>query len=194
MRGSFHTASFFTHPIPKATDMNTVLIVFAIVCALVGIVGAIVPGLPGPPISWLGVLLLSFTPYSDDLTLSFLIITGVLAAVITVLDYVVPAWGTKKFGGSKAGVWGSTIGLVVSIFVLPVLGITIGPVGLVGILLGPFLGAYIGEKIHKTPNRQAWRAAFGSFIGFLVGTLMKLVYGIVILVFVVKDLILGVKF
>ncbi|MBQ4355712.1 MAG: DUF456 domain-containing protein [Bacteroidales bacterium] len=174
--------------------MNTVLIVFAIVCALVGIVGAIVPGLPGPPISWLGVLLLSFTPYSDDLTLSFLIITGVLAAVITVLDYVVPAWGTKKFGGSKAGVWGSTIGLVVSIFVLPVLGITIGPFGLVGILLGPFLGAYIGEKIHKTPNRQAWRAAFGSFIGFLVGTLMKLVYGIVILVFVVKDLILGVKF
>ncbi len=194
MRGSFHTASFFIHPIPNVKDMNTVLIVFAIVCALVGIVGAIVPGLPGPPISWLGVLLLSFTPYSDDLTHSFLIITGVLAAVITVLDYVVPAWGTKKFGGSKAGVWGSTIGLVVSIFVLPVLGITIGPFGLVGILLGPFLGAYIGEKIHKTPNRQAWRAAFGSFIGFLVGTLMKLVYGIVILVFVVKDLILGVKF
>lgn len=112
------------------------------------------------------------------------------AVGITVLDYVVPIWGTKKFGGTKAGVRGSTIGLLVSMFVLPLLGITLGPFGIIGMLAGPFVGAYIGETRTGVSSDVALKAAFGSFVGFLAGTLIKLAYTIVVAVYVVKDLIL----
>lgn len=158
------------------------LIALSVICAIVGIIGAIVPGLPGPPISWAALLLLYIKnpeAYTDPATL---VVTAVLAVVITVLDYVVPAWGTKRFGGTKAGTRGSTIGLIVSVFVLPILGIAIGPFGIVGILAGPFVGAYLGEKWSGSDDRQALRSAIGSFVGFLAGTLIKLAYSIVILV------------
>ena len=90
--------------------MNVVLIVIAILMVLVGLVGSVAPGVAGPPFSFLGILLLSFV---DGITYStgFLVLMGVVAAVVYALDYVVPAWGTKKLGGSQAGVRGSTIGL-----------------------------------------------------------------------------------
>ena len=169
--------------------MDIVLVILAIFCAIIGIVGAIVPGLPGPPFAWLAVLLQSFTKFDEDFTPTFLIITAVLAVVITVLDYVVPAWGTKRFGGTPAGTKGSTIGLLVSVFLLPFLGITIGPFGIVGILLGPFAGAYIGERINSVDDKLALRSAFGSFMGFMAGTFIKLVFGIVMTVFLVKNLL-----
>ena len=160
------------------------IIAIVIILVIVGVIGAIIPGIPGPPVSFVG-FLLAWLLLDNDFSYWYIITTGVLAVIITVLDYYMPVYGTKKFHGTKSGQWGSTIGLIVSIFVLPWLGITIGPFGIVGMLLGPFFGAYIGELIAK--NREnAWRSAFGSFIGFLLGTFMKLVYCIVIVVFVVK--------
>jgi len=160
------------------------IIAIVIILVIVGVIGAIIPGIPGPPVSFVG-FLLAWLLLDNDFSYWYIITTGVLAVIITVLDYYMPIYGTKKFHGTKSGQWGSTIGLIVSIFVLPWLGITIGPFGIVGMLLGPFFGAYIGELIAK--NREnAWRSAFGSFIGFLLGTFMKLVYCIVIVVFVVK--------
>lgn len=167
--------------------MNTLLVICAIVCALVAIVGSIVPALPGPPLGWLALLLIHM---SDAVTYStkFMVIMAVVAVIITILDYVVPIWGTKRFGGTKAGTRGSTVGLIISVIVLPILGITIGPFGIIGILAGPFIGAYIGEQ--NAGNREgAFRAAFGSFMGFLAGTLMKLAYTVVTTVYVFKDLI-----
>ena len=165
--------------------MSTYLIIaIVIILVLVGVIGAIIPGIPGPPVSFVG-FLLAWLLLDNDFSYWYIVVTGALAVIITVLDYYMPVYGTKKFHGTKSGQWGSTIGLIVSIFVLPWLGITIGPFGIVGMLLGPFFGAYIGELIAK--NREnAWRSAFGSFIGFLLGTFMKLVYCIVIVVFVVK--------
>ena len=160
--------------------MNVVFIAAAICLAIVGIVGAIVPGIAGPPFSYLSVLAVSFVEGVEH-SVTFLVVMGVIAAVIFTLDYIVPVWGTKKFGGSKAGMWGSTIGLLV--------GLTLTLFFNAAILAGPFFGAYFGERIAKTPNKQAWKAAFGSFVGFLVGTLLKLVYAFVCLVFIVKDLI-----
>jgi uncharacterized protein YqgC (DUF456 family) len=118
-----------------------------------------------------------------------LVIYGILCAVITIVDYFVPVWGTKKFGGTKAGVTGSTIGLVVGVVVLPILGIVIGPFGLIGILAGPFVGAYIGEKMSGVDDNLAWRSAIGSFVGFLAGTLLKVVYSLVVGFVVIKDII-----
>jgi uncharacterized protein YqgC (DUF456 family) len=167
--------------------MSTVLIILAVVCALVGIAGAILPGLPGVPVSWLGLLLLDLS-HAADYTPAYLIIYAAVALIITILDYVIPIIGTKQLGGTKAGTKGSTWGLVVGIIVLPLLGITLGPMGIIGILGGPFLGAYLGEK-WKGNKEHALKSAFGSFIGFLAGTIIKTAYGIVVLIVIIKDII-----
>ena len=111
--------------------MNVFLIIVAAVLMLVGFVGAIVPGIAGPPFSFLGLLAVSFIDGSSYST-EFLVIMGVIGAVVFALDYIVPAWGTKQLGGSKAGVRGSTIGLVLSLLFTLVF-----PVGFLAVLLGP---------------------------------------------------------
>lgn len=168
--------------------MDILLIVLAVLLALVGLVGVIVPGLPGTPLSYGALLLLHFTSRFSYST-RFLIIMAIIAVIISLLDYWIPIYGTRKFGGTKAGVRGSMIGLIIGIIVLPLFGIVIGPFGLFGIILGPFLGALIGERIAGMPDDQALKAAFGSFVGFLAGTLFKLAYGLVVLFYLVKDII-----
>jgi hypothetical protein len=162
--------------------MDWLLITIGVILLIIGLVGALLPGLPGPPLSYIALVLLQFTtnpPFGED----FMIIMGLIMVAVTLLDYVVPIYGTKKFGGSKQGVRGSTIGLIVGIFVLPVLGIVIGPFGLFGIILGPFIGAYLGEKMSGKDSDAALKSAFGSFIGFIAGTFMKLVYSLVAAVY-----------
>lgn len=132
----------------------------------VGVVGSVLPVLPGPPIAWVGLLVLYFTKYAD-FSVSFMVITAAIMIVVTALDFLIPAWGTKKFGGSKAGVTGSAVGLVVGLF--------FGPLGIV---LGPFAGAFLGEIIaNGTEFKLALKSATGSFIGFLLSTGLKLIYG-----------------
>ena len=156
--------------------MNTVLIIVGAICLLAGIAGCILPVIPGVPLAFAGLILLQFTD-KVDFTWQFLVIWGVITIVVQVLDYFIPAWGTKKFGGSKWGVWGSTIGLFVGLFMGPM-----------GIVVGPFLGAVLGELMYfnrhpqitdtQKPNsnfNKALRAGFGSFVGLLAGTLLKLV-------------------
>jgi uncharacterized protein len=168
--------------------MDFMLLSLVIVLSLVGIAGAIIPGLPGPPLSFLALLVLHFTSWIDYHS-NFLFIMGAIAVFITVLDYWVPIYGTKKFGGTKAGVYGSTIGLIVGVIILPFAGIVIGPFGLIGILLGPFAGALIGESLAGTQSDKAFKAAIGSFIGFVAGTMVKLIYAIAVIFYLVKDLI-----
>lgn len=163
--------------------MNILLIILAILLVSFGLIGAIVPGIAGPPFSFLGLLVLSFVN-RIDYSNRFLVIMGMVAAVVFALDYVVPSWGTKKFGGSKAGVRGSAIGLFVSLLIT-----LLFPVGFVVVLLGPFIGAYLGEKLVGTDDHKAWKSAFGSFIGFLFGTGLKMIYAFVCIYIVIRDLI-----
>lgn len=168
--------------------MDILLIIGAILIGLIGIAGAVIPGIPGTPLSYAALLLLHATQkvsYSDK----FLIIMACIAVVITLIDYWIPIYGTKKFGGTKAGVRGSIVGLVLGVIVLPILGIVIGPFGLFGIILGPFLGALVGERMAGTPEKDAFRSAIGSFLGFVAGTLIKVIYGLVVLFYVIKDVI-----
>ena len=165
--------------------METFLIILAVILALVGVAGSIIPGVPGPPLSWAAVLVLSFTAAADYSPL-FLFVTAGIAALITVLDYVVPSLSTKKFGGSKAGIWGCNIGLVISIVGLP-----FGPQGLLGVILWPFIGAFVGEMISGKASREALRAAWGAFVGFLTGTGLKFVYSIILLIIVIRDIIVS---
>ena len=145
--------------------METILIILAFACIIVGIIGSVLPVLPGVPLSYAGILLLHFT---DKIQFStpFLIFWAVLVILVQLLDYYVPIWGTKKFGGSKRGIWGCAIGMVVGLF--------FGPWGIV---LGPFAGAIVGELTGGKQTQKAIKAGFGSFLGFLAGIVSKLIVG-----------------
>ena len=151
--------------------MDIALLFIGFLLMLIGMLGSFLPVLPGPPLSWVGLLLLHLTePVADNWW--FLGITLVLALAVTVLDYVIPAAGTRIFGGSKAGMWGSIIGLLVAIF-FPILG----PFG---IIIWAFVGALVGELSNNaTDQKRAWKAAFGSFLGFLTGTFLKFLFTLI---------------
>ncbi len=144
--------------------MDYVLISLGVVFIISGIMGCILPVIPGPPLSYIGLLFLHFTE-RYQFSSRFLIIWAAITIVVYALDYLIPAWGTKKFGGSKRGVWGSIIGLVIGLFFFPPFGI----------IIGPFLGAVIGELTAGKDSGVALKSGFGSFIGFLAGTLLKLI-------------------
>ena|SRR5690606_25443217 len=144
--------------------MDYVLIVFGALLMIAGILGGVLPVLPGPPLSYIGLLLLHFTG-KYQFSSHFLITWFIVAAVVTLIDYLIPVWGTKRFGGSKHGIWGSIIGLVVGLFFFPPFGI----------IIGPFAGAVIGELTAGKDSGAALKSGFGSFIGFLLGTLLKLI-------------------
>lgn len=143
--------------------MDILLISLGFILMLVGIAGAVLPVLPGVPISWLGLLMIYLAP-SIDFEWGFLTITFIIAALLYVLDYIIPAMGAKKFGGSRYGMIGATLGLFVGI---------IAPIPF-GIIIGPFAGAFVGELINTKTRHNALRAAFGSFVGFLASTFIKL--------------------
>lgn len=163
--------------------MNTLLIILAILLAIVGILGSIIPGLPGPPLSWAALIVLHFSD-QVQFTPLLLILMAIIAIIITVLDYIVPSISTKRHGGSRAGVWGCNIGLVISI-----LGLPFGPQGLLGVIFWPFVGALVGELISGKSLTPAFNAAWGAFLGFLTGTGLKLIYGVVASIFIIKELL-----
>ena len=150
--------------------MDLVLLAFGLLFMLIGVLGSFLPVLPGPPVSWLGLLLLYLTKTVEN-DWWFLGITLVVALIVVALDYVIPVVGTKKFGGSRSGMIGTTIGLLIAIF-FPILGIF-------GIIIWPFLGALAGELINNAESDKALKAAFGSFLGFLTGTFLKFVIAII---------------
>ncbi len=150
--------------------MDIVLLVLGFILMLMGIIGSFLPVLPGTPVSWLGLLLLYLTQAIPN-DWWFLGITLAVALIVFAMDYLIPALGTKKFGGTRAGMIGTTLGLVVAI-VFPILGI-------LGIIIWPFIGAFLGELLNKADQKSALKAAFGSFIGFLTGTFLKFVVTII---------------
>ena len=154
--------------------MDTLWIVLGIIIMLVGVVGSILPLLPGPPLCFLALLIQQLRT-DAPFTPKFLWIWAGITVVVTGLDYIIPLYGTRKFGGSKFGIWGCTIGLLA--------GFWMGPLG---IIIGPFAGAFIGEMIASNNSDHALKAAWGSFVGFLLGTLLKLVVCFVMAWYLIK--------
>ena len=147
---------------------------------ITGIFGCVLPLLPGPPLNYIGLLLLHFTT-GYQFSTRFLVIWGIVTVVVYALDYVIPVWGTKKFGGSKRGVWGSMIGLIAGMFFFPPFGI----------IIGPFAGAVIGELTAGKDSKAALKSGFGSFVGFLTGTILKLIASGIMTWYFAKELIMG---
>lgn len=157
--------------------MDILLSTGAFLLALLGIAGCIVPALPGTLLSYGGLLCAYFTSYSH-MTPAALWIWLAACILVSIADYILPAWMTKRFGGSRAGSIGATVGVFAGFFFLPP----------VGIILGPFLGAVVGELLHDRNDRaKALRVGFGSFLSFIVGTGIKLIVSIGILVHVIAD-------
>lgn len=144
--------------------LDYILITFGIIAIIGGILGCVLPVIPGPPLSYAGLLFLHFTSM-HQFTANFLIIWAVITTIVYVLDFIIPSIGTKKSGGSKAGVYGSLTGLVAGLLLFPPLGI----------IIGPFAGAVLGELISGKSTISALKSGFGSFIGFIAGTLLKLI-------------------
>jgi uncharacterized protein len=143
--------------------MDVLWIIIGAILMLVGLVGCILPFLPGPPLCFIGLWLQQLKD-EKPFTSTFLWIWAGITVVVLILEYIIPAYGTKRYGGSKLGMWGCIIGMVG--------GFWLGPLG---IIIGPFVGALVGELVNNANSENALRAAFGSFVGFLFGTLIKLI-------------------
>ncbi len=144
--------------------LDILLIVLGALCLLIGIIGSVLPALPGPPLSYAGLLLLHFTDRVQFSTTQLILWLG-LVLLTVIADYLLPVLGVKKWNGSKWGNIGCIVGTVLGIFLFPPWGI----------IIGPFLGAVLGELLlaeKKAP--EALKAGFGAFIGFILGTVFKL--------------------
>ena len=155
--------------------MDIFLTILGLLFMIIGLIGSFLPILPGPPLSWIGLLLLYLTNAIPD-NWTFLGVTLIIALLVFALDYIIPAIGAKRFGGTRAGMIGTTIGLIIGI-IAPIPG---------GIVIGPFLGALIGELSNKADSATALKAAFGSFLGFITGTFIKFIVAVVYFGFFIK--------
>ena len=155
------------------------IIAFALLAA--GILGTIIPVLPGPPLSYAGLLVMQWSGYVEPgvrcFSSVFLWVWAGITALVTIMDYFLPSLITKQFGGSRTASVGSILGLIAGIFFFPPWGM----------IVGPFLGAYIGELIHNNANgARAFKVALGAFLAFIVGSGAKLIASSLMLFYAVK--------
>lgn len=156
--------------------MEWLWIVLGIAFILVGIVGSLLPLLPGPPIAFAGLLMQQLRD-PNPFTSKFLWIWAGIVVVSMVLDYLIPIWGTKRYGGTKYGVWGTTLGFLLAFWMGPL-----------GVVLGPFIGAFVGEMIGGQTSKKSLKAAWGSFVGFLFGSLLKIILCFVMLYYLIASI------
>ena len=154
-----------------------VLIILGLLFAMVGLAGCILPVIPGPPFSFLALIILSWAKDWEPFSSTFLIIMAGLTILLTILDYVVPVRGAKKYGASKLGLWGSIIGMLIGLFFFPPLGMFIGAI----------VGAFAGELIAGKEVKKALRAGWGIFVGNMLVIILKLTFSGVILFFYAKE-------
>lgn len=156
--------------------MEIFLFILSAVLIIVGIIGAVVPALPGPPLAYVGLLLLQFTDKVQFST-SFLVVWGIVVLAVAVLDYYLPIWTTKKVGGSKAGINGSIIGMVVGIIFTPI-----------GMILGTLLGAIIGEMVGGASGDKALKSGLATFVGTMLSIGIKLIVCVSFLIYYIIEL------
>lgn len=142
--------------------MELVLVIIAIILTLAGLAGCVLPAIPGPPLNFIGLLLLQWAwqPFS---TIT-LVALGIITIIVLVLDYMIPVWGAKIFGATRYGIWGSIIGMLAGIFLTPI-----------GMIMGLLLGAIIGDMLAGKKPLEALKSGAGTFLGTMAGMLVKLI-------------------
>jgi len=164
--------------------LTLVLAALAVVCLLAGLIGCIAPILPGPPLSFAGLILAwAASGWSTEVLGGWtVLVLGLATVVVTVLDLLAPVIGARRYGATSAGVWGSVVGMI-----LGIAGFL--PVGPLGMLVGAFLGAWVGELVAGQEGAAALRAAWGVFVGTVVGIVLKLIVSLAISYFAVRALL-----
>jgi uncharacterized protein YqgC (DUF456 family) len=158
--------------------MTTVFIILGLIFALVGFIGCALPIIPGPPLSYFSLILLSWAKDWQPFSPFFLVVMAVIMGMVLLTEYVLPITGAKKYGASKYGLWGSIVGLILGIFIIPPWGM----------LFGGFFGACLGEFVAGKDSRGALRAGWGVFVGNIASTAVKLTYCAVVLFFFIQAL------
>ena len=159
--------------------MEIVLIITAITLLAAGLLGAVLPVIPGPPLSYIGILLLQWSG-RGNFSPVFLLAWAIITLTVTIMDYFLPSLLAKKFGGSRVATIGSFLGLIVGVFLFPPWGV----------IAGPFLGAFIGELIHnRTNSGKAFRVALSAFVAFIAGSGAKLIISSIMLYHAIKALV-----
>ncbi len=156
--------------------LETIVIVVGFIVSIVGLLGCILPVIPGPPLSYLALILLAVVKEWEPFSARVLWILAFITLLVTVLDYIVPAAGAKKYGASRLGVIGSVVGMLIGLFFFPPWGI----------FFGAFIGAVLGEIIAGKKSDHALRAGWGVFVGNMVAILAKLAASAVMLFYYIK--------
>ena len=155
-----------------------VLVILGVISLIIGLIGCIIPGIAGPPFSFVALILLSIAKKWEPYSAEFLIVMAVLTIVVTALDYIFPVAGAKKYGASKAGSWGAVLGLLVGLIWFPPFGM----------ILGAFLGAFIGELAVGKERYEALKAGWGVFVGVMLGMTLKLILSGIMTFYFIKAL------
>ncbi len=158
--------------------IEVIAVIVALLFFLAGLIGTLLPVMPGPLLIWLGILVYSLIAGFDKTGASFIIIQGLLALSVMGIDYLFAAMGSRIFGGSKAALWGAALGLFTGLFFFPY-----------GLLLGPFLGATLAELIFRSKADRALRSGIGASLGFFGALPVKLVIEAVMITWFVVRII-----
>lgn len=149
--------------VEKSHFMDTFLIVLAGILIFAGFIGCLLPKLPAAPLSYLGLIVLHYSSVAE-FSAHFFVRYGILVIAIQGLDYLIPGWGKRKFGGSTKGVWGSLAGVLAGMYF-----------GIFGIFIGAIIGAFVGELFAGKESNEAIHDAVSSFIYFIIGTIFQLI-------------------
>ncbi len=158
--------------------MNVLFIIIGLLLAIIGMIGCILPVIPGPILSFCALILLSWIKNWQVFSQTFLMVMGAVTIFLIVLDYIAPALGAKKYGATKRGIWGSAIGMIIGIFFIPPWGM----------IVGAFAGALLGELSSGKSGRKALRAGWGILIGSVLGVGLKLAFTAVVLFYYIKEM------
>ena len=164
------------HMTRSADNVNVFFIIIGLILAIAGMIGCILPILPGPLLSFCALILLSWIKNWQILSQTFLVVMGVVTVILMLLDYVAPALGAKKYGASKRGLWGSAMGMIIGIFFIPPWGM----------IVGAFIGALAGELASGKSGRKALRAGWGILIGNVLVVGLKLAFTAVVLFYYIR--------
>lgn len=159
--------------------MELTLIIIGLLLAILGFVGCLLPVLPGPPLSYIALLVLSFARDWQAFSISFLVIAGIVAVAVSILDFLIPPAGAKRYGASRYGFWGSLIGMVLGLIFFSV----------PGMFIGGWAGAVLGELYGGKTGKGAMRAGWGAFLGNLVAIGLKMAFSAALIIIYIKEMI-----
>jgi uncharacterized protein len=145
------------------------LIIIGVILNIIGIIGVILPALPGIVLNYIALILLYIAKGEAEFSLRILIVFGIITLLVTLLDYILPLLGARKYGASRIGILGAVIGMLVGIIFFPPFGI----------IFGLLIGAFLGELIAGKEQSQALRAGFATFLGSLTSMVVQLLLAIV---------------